>query len=80
MKFVANEFETRAELDKAVLALVGDDIPANRTSPHFIEGTEEELKRLLLDGTTTVWGVAVKVTDIPLYRVDEKGVVRKEKK
>ena len=80
MKFLSKDFNSREELDKAVLALAGSNIDDNRKAGHTIEGTEKDLLRLQLDATTTVWGVGVKVLDNPLYSVTPSGIVKKIKK
>jgi len=61
MIFKAKDFKTRSELEKKIQAEVGTNIVANREAGHTIEGTKEELKKLHLSETTTVFGVKCKI-------------------
>ena len=60
-KIKARDFSLRGELEKAVIGLV---VNSNEAKPEFIiTGKREELKRLHLDETSTIYGVKCEVTD-----------------
>lgn len=63
IKLNATGFANRIELDEYVRNEIGEDIPANRTAGHTIEGTEEELKKLGLSKSSRVYGVKVIITE-----------------
>ena len=72
MIFLANEYSTRDNLEAVIRAEVGDDIAKNREMEHTITGTREELKELLLDDRTTVFGVKCVITDEPTKNLRKK--------
>lgn len=63
--FIAKNYVSRDDLEKAVFAKIGTNINKNKEIEHQIIGTREELRNLLLDDTTNIWGVKCVITDIP---------------
>lgn len=57
MIFLASNYSSRVQLEKAITASVGNDIQLNRLSGHTIQGTDEELSLLQLRYSTSVFGV-----------------------
>lgn len=57
----ASDFETREELEAYIRNEIGDDAVSNRVARHVIDGTEEELKRLSLSTSTSVFGLKCKI-------------------
>lgn len=55
----AKDFKERQKLDDFVKDLLGDNIVINKHNSHTIEGTEEELSKLMLSETSTVYGCRV---------------------
>lgn len=81
--FNASNYLTRADLEKHIIASVGQDIKANKEAGHEIKGKQKELKALNLSDTTTIWGVKVVCSDkstdkILKDKVKEKGQVWKK--
>lgn len=60
----AKNFQNREDLDKFVTAELGSDESSNRAQGHQIIGTKEELKKLQLDDSCTVFGVRVSNSDL----------------
>lgn len=60
-KYKAEDFKSRAELDAFIRKEVGLDFSKNVEQDVVIEGTQEELDRLMLTTKTTVFGVHVKL-------------------
>lgn len=65
MLFQATDYLNRNDLESAIRAEVGDDMQANRTSGHAVQGTRKDLEKLRLDDTKVIFGVRVTITDTP---------------
>ena len=63
MQFQAKNYLNRQDLEEAIKAEVGDDSKANKEAGHNLIGTREQLKRLHLTDTTTVYGVFCIISD-----------------
>ena len=62
--FHAKNYLTRVDLDRAILAELGQDIKANKDAGHIISGTKDELKKLNLSDNCFVYGCKVVSIDI----------------
>ena len=61
IKIKARDYSVRDDIEKAIIALTGNDTTPKTT--HIISGKREELAVLGLDETSTIWGVKCEVTD-----------------
>ena len=57
--FQANQYQSRQDLEASILSEAGSDVTKNPEALHQIQGTDEELKKLSLSITSTVFGVKV---------------------
>ena len=57
--FLISNYLTRQDLERDILAEVGQDIEKNKTEGHLIKGTAHQLKQLQLDDTCAVFGCKV---------------------
>lgn len=60
--FLAKDFNNRNDLNAYIIAEVGNDIQANRVAGHIVQGTFNQLKRLHLMDTSTIFGCKIKIT------------------
>ena len=63
--FNAKLYLTRSELEKDILKEVGGDIELNRAAWHEILGKFEELRKLQLSDSSTVFGIKCRYTVQP---------------
>lgn len=56
-------FATRADLEKEILVLFGNDLIKNKDLKESIVGTTEELARFSLSDQTTVYGIKCEPSD-----------------
>ena len=59
----AKDFFNRKQLESHINAEIGNDMTTNRAAGHIIKGTREEMAKLRLDDTVTVWGIKCEITD-----------------
>ena len=57
MEFLAKNYLTRTDLEKAIRSELGVDIGVNKQGGHTITGSRSELKLLSLSDTTSIYGV-----------------------
>ena len=79
MIFKAKDYLNRKYLELAISSQIGCDVESNKFSNHKIEGTREELKKLNLDDTRTVFGLICVITDTPTSAQDLSKPLDKKK-
>ena len=75
----AVNFNNRKELERYISAEVGTDIKKNIDAGHTIQGKREELKRLRLNDTSTIYGIKCVITDTPTSQNKGKKVAQIKK-
>lgn len=80
MIFLAKNYLSRADLNKAVSAEVGLSIQKNKDESHIIKGTRDQLKKLHLSDTCVFFGCKVVITDRPTKKLLEEKYGAKSKK
>lgn len=63
MIFESKQYRTRNNLERVIQAECGNNVQANRDLGHEIRGTSDDLKRLKLSDTSTVFGVKCVITN-----------------
>jgi hypothetical protein len=69
MKFYANAFLSRRDLEDYIRIKVGTNPEVNLGEDHIIEGKREDLKKLGLSDTNSVFGCRVEITDTPTDQI-----------
>lgn len=65
MEFLAKDYNTRADLEQAIVSQFGTDISKNWDADVRIIGSLSELKTLHLSSSCRVFGVKVESTEVP---------------
>ena len=69
MEFLAKDYLSRNDLEKAIKAEVGEQIQSNKEAGHLIRGTRSELRKFQLSDLNSVFGVKVEITDSPTHQL-----------